>query len=139
MSNLLRRSLPCTHPNSDSCGVPRRCLPGHSVPETPPESEGGQAEKVNAQGSDGGAGTSTVAVPGIGEKPVRTEEGLSPVPSAKDFCFVKAILHLPDEDSRPSVSNLALSVFRGKRISSYTYNHDFSSLLVSLVVLAAVP
>ena len=92
--------------------VPGRSLPARSTPETALEPEGEQDEEARSHGSDGGGGAGTIVVAENGGNPVgkASEAGLSPVPSAKDFCFVKAILHLPDEDSRPSVSLLLLCV-----------------------------
>eukprot|EP00903_Cladosiphon_okamuranus_P015705 g14497.t1 len=79
-----------------------------SAPETALELPGAQEEKTASHGSDGSDGTSTIVVAGNGKEHTGnpSEEGLSVSrePSEQDFCFVKAILHLPNEDSRPSVS-----------------------------------
>ena len=115
--------------------VPRCFLSNRSAPETTLELEGAQEQKAASHGGDGGHGTSTIAAPGNGGDPVGrpSEEGLSAgPPSAKEFCFVKAILHLPDEDSRPSVSNSSLHSI----IGGVVFFHAQSPNVFTLYLLA---
>lgn len=125
-------------PPTNLC-LPRPSLSGCSAPETALELEGARDEDVSSRGGDGGGGAGTIAVPESGGNPVGepSEGGLSPVPSAKDFCFVKAILHLPDEESRPSVSmsRLALqhALLRGS--SFFMRNRNFRSTATTSYVL----
>eukprot|EP00752_Nemacystus_decipiens_P010794 g9601.t1 len=111
---LLRRGFRVTaesSPTHQSEGVVGSAVPEEtsiSAPEIALEAEGARDEQERAHGSNGDAGDAgTMATAENGGNSVgeALEGGLSPspVPSAKDYCFVKAILHLPDEESRPSV------------------------------------